>query len=110
MIDSTYFRSRLAADIGAFEAPPIVEVHLTNRQLHRLRNVLEVQEGYVIIEAYRTRTDDTLVKREDAEEVFGGMNEHEVERAIIAYESVAQVLITPSKPGGAPKIGFGFRR
>ena len=110
MIDATYFRTRLAADVKDFAQPPIVELHLTNRQLHRLRGVLEVQEGYLIVEAYRTRTEESLAKRDEAEETFGGASKSEVERAIVAYESVAQVIITPSKPAGSPRIGFGYAR
>ena len=110
MIDGTYFRTRLAADVGAFEQAPIVEVHLLNGQFHRLRHVLEVQEGYIILEAYRLRSDETMGKPDSGEEVFGQTSNHEVERSIVSYESIAQVLIMPSRRGGAPRIGFGPRR
>jgi hypothetical protein len=71
MIDATYFRSRLTADVRVFEHGPIVEVHLLNGQFHRLRNVLEVQEGYLILEVYRLRTEDGIAKRDALDEVFG---------------------------------------
>lgn len=110
MIDSTYFRTRLATDVATFENAPIVEVHLLNGQFHRLRSVLEVQEGYVILEAYRLRTEEGIAKREATDEVFGVHADREVERAIVAYENVVQVLVIPARLGGSARIGFGFDR
>ena len=107
MIDATYFRTRLAADVRAFEHGPIVEVHLLNGQSHRLRNVLEVQEGYIILEAYRTRAEETMARREHVDEVFGVPSDRDIERAVVSYESIVQVLVIPSRPGGSPAIGFG---
>src|SRR5215208_4080055 len=99
MIDATYFRSRLAADVRAFEQDPIVEVHLLNGQFHRLRNVLEVQEGYAILDVYRLRTEDAIARREAPDEVFGVAKGGDIERAVVAYESIAQVLVIPAKTG-----------
>ena len=110
MIDATYFRTRLAADVRAFEHGPIVEVHLLNGQSHRLRNVLEVQEGYIILEAYRARGEGEIARRDHMDEVFGVPSDRDIERAIVAYENIVQVLVIPSRPGGAPAIGFrGYR-
>ena len=106
MIDGTYFRSRLAADVRAFDQGSIVEVHLLNGQFHRLRNVLEVQEGYMIIDVYRARTEESIARRDSPEEVFGVANTGDSDRAVIAYESISQVLVIPARVTGG-RIGFG---
>jgi hypothetical protein len=33
----------------------------------------------------------------------------EVQRAVVAYESIAQIVITPTQSSAAVKIGFGAR-
>ena len=106
MIDSTYFRSRLAADVRAFEQGSIVEVHLLNGQFHRLKSVLEVQEGYAILDVYRARSEEAIARRDTPEEVFGVGNTGDTDRAVVAYESISQVLVIPARNAGA-RIGFG---
>jgi hypothetical protein len=107
MIDATYFRSRLAADVRAFEQGSIVEVHLLNGQFHRLRSVLEVQEGYAILDVYRARPEDAIARLDAQSEPFGVAPTGESERAIVAYESIAQVMVIPARTGAFSKIGFG---
>ena len=106
MIDSTYFRSRLAADVRAFEQGSIVEVHLLNGQFHRLKSVLEVQEGYAILDVYRARSEEAIARRDTPEEVFGVSNTGDTDRAVVAYESISQVLVIPARNASA-RIGFG---
>ena len=107
MIDATYFRSRLAADVRTFEQGSIVEVHLLNGQFHRLKSVLEVQEGYAILDVYRARSEEAIARRDTPEEVFGVSNTGDTDRAVVSYESISQVLVIPARTSSA-KIGFGF--
>ncbi|GAC1514632.1 MAG: hypothetical protein NVS1B4_02740 [Gemmatimonadaceae bacterium] len=105
MFDSEYFRNALQADVDAVGGSAVVEVHLLNAQSYRLRSVLAVHNGYVSLEAYQDRSD---VERRPRwkEPVRDGINPHETERVVMAYDGIANVIITPSRPAAAA-AGFG---
>ena len=107
MFDSEYFRTVLQADVDALGGSAVVALHLLSGRRHRLRAVTSVHSGYVTVEAYQSHAaEPTREPRWKAELKAGGIT-HETERAVIAYESIADVTITAARPEGASSIGFG---
>lgn len=111
MFDKSYFEDRLPAQIKAAGSDPTVEVQLVNGQGHRVRSVIDAADGYVVLEAYQRRAEITGTKgrwqgggKKGAEP---GANE--VHHAIVSYDSISQVVITPTEEIDGPRIGFGAR-
>ncbi|GAC1614191.1 MAG: hypothetical protein NVS4B3_28590 [Gemmatimonadaceae bacterium] len=109
MFDSEYFRTVLQADVDALGGNAVVEVHLLSGQSYRLRSVASVHNGYVTFEGYQTRGDEPRRKPRWKEEISEGKSPHETERTVVAYESIANVIITAVRPDHAPRIGFAGR-
>ena len=106
MLDSEYFRTGLQDDVDAMGGEAIVELHLTNGRSQRLRSVVSIRQGYVTLEAYRNQGGETSTARwREADR--DGPTPHETERTVAGYEAIACVHITPARPSGAPKVGFG---
>ena len=107
MFDSEYFRTILQADVDALGGSAVVTLHLLSGRRHRLRAVTSVHSGYVTIEAYQPYPGEiSREPRWKGELKIGGIT-HETERAVIAYESIADVTITAAKADGPVGIGFG---
>jgi len=105
VFDAAYFRSQLAAQVKAAGPKPTVEVHLISGQGHRVRSVIEAAEGYVVLEVHqRTETARSNTAWEGGAPAGGGAETH---RAVISYESIAQIVITPSETAETSRIGFG---
>jgi hypothetical protein len=113
VFDATYFKSHLTAHVQSAGPKPTVEVHLVSGHGHRIRSVLEVADGYVVLEAHQRHAETTganlswegsAAERGAAERPSGTTNTH---RAVVSYESITQVVITPSETGGTTRIGFG---
>jgi hypothetical protein len=106
MFDAAYFRGPLTAHADAAGAEPSVEVILTSGQGHRMRSIVEVTDGYVVIEAYQRRPEMTGARAH----WVGSANEsgapNEIHRAVISYDAIAQIVITPSENKAASRIGF----
>jgi hypothetical protein len=109
VFDSEYFRTVLQSDVNAMGGNATVEVHLLNGVVHPLHSVLSVQNGYATLEAYQNRGDDQLSKPRWREVRADGKPSHETQRVVVAYESIANVVITATRPDAAPRIGFGGR-
>jgi hypothetical protein len=107
VLDSEYFRTALQADVDAAGGSAVVAVHLVGGRTHRLRSVVAVHAGYVTAEAYQSRGDAPVREPRWREESAGGAPTHPTERTVIAYESIADVTITPARPDAAGAIGFG---
>ena len=103
MFDATYFRSQLAKHIEAAGPKPTVEVHLVSGQGHRVRSVIEAADGYVVLEAYQRRTETTRSNSAWEAEATAA----DTHRAVVSYESIAQVVITASEATETSRIGFG---
>ena len=111
MFDAEYFRSTLPVHAKADEGDSTVEVHLVNGQSHRIRSVADVTDGYVVLDVHQRRAEATGAKthwRGDAA-AEGSGGDGETVRAVIAYESIAQVVIIPSESAATTRIGFGAR-
>jgi hypothetical protein len=110
MIDAVYFQERLPRDVAAVGNVAVIEVRLLNGQFHRVRNVLSVEEGYVILEAYELRGNEVIGKENWQEQVLDGKASSVVSRAIVPYESILDVVVLAGRLGGAARIGFGTGR
>jgi hypothetical protein len=105
VFDKKYFDAGLPAHIKAAGPEPTVEVHLSNGQAHRIRSVIETADGYVVLEAYQRRAEITGAKgRWQSSRDSVGANE--IHHAIVPYDSISQVVITPTETVEGPRIGF----
>jgi hypothetical protein len=109
MLDAEYFRTQLDQDIAAVGGEAIVELRLLSRQSHRLRAVARIAEGYVVVEAFQSRAEDGMRRDDSAEQAFGRQSSVEVERATVPFESIVDVVVTPSTRPSASRIGFPTR-
>jgi hypothetical protein len=106
VFDSEYFRTILQADVDALGGRAIVELHLLNGRSYALRSVISVHSGYATCEAYRGRGEQPLRELRWKETVKDGEPPPETHRAVVSYESVATVTVTPATPADTPRIGF----
>ena len=106
MFDSEYFRTALQADVDALGGSAVVAVHLVGGRTHRLRSVVGVHAGYVTAEAFQSGIDVAMREPRWGEKPAAGGSAHPVERAVISYESIADVTITATRSEGAGGIGF----
>lgn len=109
MFDKSYFQAGLPAHIKAAGAEPTVEVHLLNGQGHRVRSVIEATEGYVVLEAYQRRAEITGTKGRWQPGKAADGAAGEIHHAIVSYDSISQVVITPTEAAETPRIGFSAR-
>jgi len=109
VFDAAYFRTGLPSQLEAAGPEPSVEVHLVNGQAHRVRSLVEAADGYAVLEVYQRRAEMSGLKAywRGSAPVANPMDE--VQRAVVAYESIAQIVITPTQSAAAVKIGFGAR-
>ena len=105
MFDADYFRTTLARDVNAMGGSPLVEIHLDSGQVFRARSVIEVGAGSVTLEAYHAKGDlahDRPVFGAAADDV----RKAELFRAVVAYESIAAVVVDPSQHLMRARPGF----
>jgi len=107
VFDKSYFEDGLPAQIKAAGADPTVEVQLVNGQGHRVRSVIDAADGYVVLEAYQRRAEITGTK--GRWQGGGKPGANEVHLAIVSYDSISQIVITPTEEVDGPRIGFGAR-
>ena len=102
MFDATYFRKSLARDVEAAGGTPVVEVLLTGGHVHRVRAVIEAGDGCVVLACYPMRGDLSHERPR-----FGsGDGNHELVRAVVAYESIASVVLDPAPAQVKSRTGF----
>jgi hypothetical protein len=106
MFDAKFFRSRLPADVKAAGAGATVELHVVSGQGHRVRSVIEALDGYVVLEVHRRRAETAGAKMHWEGEP-AKVESPDIHRAIVAYESIAEVMVVPSEAVNATRIGFG---
>ena len=109
VIDKSYFASTLAQHIQAAGAEPTVEVHLVNGQGHRVRSVIEAADGYLVLEVYQRRAEITGTKGRWYGEKDRSGKTNELHHVIVSYDSISQIVITPTETAEGPRIGFGAR-
>jgi hypothetical protein len=106
VFDASYFKNALGEMLEAAGTKSTVEVHLMNAHMHRLRAVLDAQPSYVTFDAYRQRVDGGR-----SEQYWGasaGTDDAAVEtmRVVVAYDAIAEIVITSAAEAAAPRIGF----
>lgn len=106
MFDSEYFRTALQSDVDSLGGQAVVTVNLASGRIHRVRSVLAIHNGYVTLEAYQHRGDEPTREPRWKETPAPGVPAHETQWAVVAYEGIADVTITPSRPDSAGGIGF----
>jgi hypothetical protein len=106
VFDATYFRKGLISHADASGAGAAVEVHLLNGQAHRVRSVVEVTDGYVVLEVYQRRPELSGAQSPWLGVAPPAAGPNAIHHAAIAYESMAAVLVTPSEDRSSARIGF----
>jgi hypothetical protein len=106
VFDASYFKTVFSEQLNTATAKSTVEVHLTNAHTHRVRAVLAAEPGYVTFDAYRQRVDGGR-----SDQHWGAtstMDDATVEmvRVIVAYDAIAEIVITPAAETAGPRIGF----
>ena len=111
MFDAAYFREGLATQVADAGAGATVEVHLVNGQAHRVRSVIHVDHGYVALEVYQRRPEMTGGQSawQGHMRTPAAAAPNEVHRAVISYESITQVVITPADDKAGGRIGFSAK-
>ena len=104
MFDETYFRKTLLDDVSASGGNPVVEVQLVSGHSHRVRSVLQVGTGTVTLETYLTKGD--LAHERPRFGVSEGSTPGDTFRAVIAYESIAAVVLDASPSQVRARPGF----
>ena len=105
MFDESYFRTTLHRDVEAAGGQPVVEVQLISGHAHRVRSIVEVGSGMVTLETYLTKGDLAHERpRFGAPEVDAGPGD--TFRTVIAYESIAAVILDPSLSQVRARPGF----
>ncbi len=102
MFDANYFRKTLQRDVEAAGGSPVVELLLVGGHVHRVRNVVEVEDGRVTFDAYQVKGD--LAHQRPR---FGTSAEPaETFRVVVSCESIVAVVLDPAP--SAPKTRPGF--
>lgn len=106
MFDADYFTTRLRRETDALGGDPIVEISLLNGHAHRIRSVLDVHDGYVVLEAYYIKGDLAHQRPRFAVTGAGAAEGESTFRVIAAYESICAVTIDPSPTQVRARPGF----
>ena len=106
MFDADYFNTRLRRDAEAMGGEPIVEVSLLSGHTHRVRSVVEVRDGYVVLEAYQLKGD--LAHQRQRLAAAGAKREADEAtiRVVAAYESVSAVVLDATQSQTRNRPGF----
>jgi hypothetical protein len=107
MIDATYFREQLARDVKAMGDRAVVELRLLGGHVHRVRAVVEVSDGHVTVERFQARGDEETWEGDGWREQVLGAPAKEVERVVVAFESILDVILSQGRASSGSRIGFG---
>jgi hypothetical protein len=106
MFDADFFSTRLRRDTDAMGGDPIVEISLLNGHTHRIRSVVDVTSGYVVLEAFHLKGDLAHQRPRFAETGSKAGSDESVFRVTVSYESIAAVVIDPSATQVRARPGF----
>ncbi|HVE79407.1 MAG TPA: hypothetical protein VNA89_11120 [Gemmatimonadaceae bacterium] len=99
MIDSEYFRTVLQTHVDAMGGDAVVELHLAGGRTYRVLSVLVVHSGYVTLEVDGGRGDARTSAGRWRGKAAPPSPGAESRRAVVPYESVVDVTITPATGG-----------
>jgi hypothetical protein len=105
MFDENYFRTTLQRDVEATGGNPVVEIQLLSGHAHRVRSVVEINSGSVTLETYLAKGDLAHERPRFGEAHHDG-TERDIFRAVIAYESIAAVILDPTAAQIRNRPGF----
>ena len=106
MFDAKNFRNALVARADASGAGATVEIHLVNGHAHRVRSIVEVTDAYVVLEVYQRRPETSGMHTHWHGAAPPAAAPNEIHHAVITYESIANLLITPAEDKASSRIGF----
>ena len=104
MFDDNYFRTTLVRDVEATGGNPVVEIQLLSGHAHRVRTVVEVGAGYVTLETYLAKGDLAHERPRFGEAT--AESARDTFRTVIAYESIAAVVLDPQPSQVRARPGF----
>ena len=105
MIDENYFRTTLQRDVEATGGHPVVEIQLVSGHAHRVRSVVEINAGCVTLETYLAKG-DLVHERPRYGDPHRDGADNDVFRTVIAYESIAAVVLDPTQTQARVRPGF----
>ena len=105
MFDENYFHTTLPRDVEATGGHPVVEIQLVSGHAHRVRAVLDVGTGYVTLETYLAKG-DLVHERPRYGEPHRDGGDNDTFRTVIAYESIAAVVLDPTQTQARVRPGF----
>jgi hypothetical protein len=106
VFDATYLKKGITAHAEAAGVEPTVDIHMVNGHAHRVRSVIEVTDGYVVLEIYQRRPEMTGMRSPWQSAATKATSPNETHRAVISYESITQIVITPAEDKSSSRIGF----
>ena len=106
VFDASYFKTSFSEQLNAIATRSTVEIHLTNAHTHRIRGVLGAEPGYVVFDAYRQRVDGGRSEQYWGASAGTDDATAEMVRVIVAYDAIAEIVITPAAETAVPRIGF----
>ena len=99
MFDANYFRTALRADLEATGGAPVVELSLLNGHVHRVRQVVDIADGWVTLAVHPVRGD---LSHERPRYGSAGASV----RLTVPYDSIAAVLFDPAPEQVKVRPGF----
>lgn len=105
MFDENYFRTTMLGDVTETGGQPVVEVQLVSGHSHRVRSIIHVGAGTVTLETYLSKG-DLAHERPRFGVPDGSGVPGDTFRAVIAYESIAAVVLDPSASQVRARPGF----
>jgi hypothetical protein len=106
VFDATYFRKGLITQADAAGAGATVEIHLVNGHAHRVRSIVEASDGYVVLEVYQRRPEMSGMQAHWHGAAPPAASPNEIHHAVITYESITELVITPPEGKSSSRIGF----
>lgn len=105
MFDAPYFKKQLDQHVAA-GGGPLVELVLRNGHTYRVRSVVEVADGFVVLEVYHMKGDISSHRPHWAGGSKTAATAGTTARAAVSYESIVAVLVTPDEVQER-NVGFG---
>ena len=93
MFTSEYFRAELQREAEGLGKDHVVEVYLANGQVHRLRGVVNVPQGHVVLDVYRQMGDALLQQPAWRDDANPDGPAQPTRRIAVGYESIVEVRI-----------------
>lgn len=104
MFDANFFRTHLVSQVEALgTGVTTAKLHLYNGEILAIREVISVEDEYVLLEVLSTDEPHEEAKRQRTTYM---RDEVSWDRVAVAYESITHVVLTIKEPEHPAKIGF----